>query len=136
MTCDTYGHVVPGGNRQAIDPLDDGNRMETFWTREHVSVPQVIEKIGATRRSRTGDLLITNTIPAKILPTLAYSSEEKSSVRPVAFSCFRMQRTDYTRTQRHFACIQALTEPIIPCQIGSKASKASDLMQIPRLHGI
>jgi|SRR5215510_9419096 len=34
MTCDTYGHLVPGGNRQAVDRLDDGNRMETFWIRE------------------------------------------------------------------------------------------------------
>jgi hypothetical protein len=34
--------------------------METFWSREASTVPQVIEKIGATRRSRTGDLLITN----------------------------------------------------------------------------
>jgi hypothetical protein len=66
MTCDTYGHLVPGGNRQAIDRLDDGNRMETFWTREHVSVPQVIEKIGATRRSRTGDLLITNQLLCRL----------------------------------------------------------------------
>ena len=64
MTCDTYGHLVPGGNRQAVDRLDDGNRMKTFWTRERISVPQVIERIGATRRSRTGDLLITkNTNP-------------------------------------------------------------------------
>jgi hypothetical protein len=38
MTCDTYGHLVPGGNRQAVDRLDDGNRMKTFWTRECVLV--------------------------------------------------------------------------------------------------
>jgi integrase len=60
MTADTYGHLVPGGNRQAVDRLDDGNKMETFWIREASNIPQVIEKIGATRRSRTGDLLITN----------------------------------------------------------------------------
>jgi len=65
MTCDTYGHLVPGGNRQAVDRLDDGNRMETFWTRERIGVPQVMENIGATRRSRTGDLLITNPITKK-----------------------------------------------------------------------
>src|SRR5262245_12418111 len=76
MTCDTCGHLVPGGNRQVVDRLDDGNRMETFWTRERIRVPQVMENIGATRRSRTGDLLITNFIPAKIQPTLADSSEE------------------------------------------------------------
>ena len=60
MTADTYGHLVPGGNRQAVDRLDDGNKMETFWIREASNIPQAIEKIGATRRSRTGDLLITN----------------------------------------------------------------------------
>jgi hypothetical protein len=60
MTCDTYGHLVPGGNRQAVDRLDDGNKMETFWSREASSVPQLIEKAGATRRIRTADLLITN----------------------------------------------------------------------------
>jgi integrase len=60
MTCDTYGHLVPGGNRQAVDRLDDGNKMETFWNREPSSVPQVVEKAGATRRTRTADLLITN----------------------------------------------------------------------------
>jgi integrase len=60
MTADTYGHLVPGGNRQAVDRLDDGNKVETFWSREGSSVPQVLEKAGATRRSRTGDLLITN----------------------------------------------------------------------------
>lgn len=31
MTCDTYGHLFPGGNRQAVHRLDDdGNKMETF----------------------------------------------------------------------------------------------------------
>ncbi len=60
MTCDTYGHLVPGGNRQAVDRLDDGNKMETFWNKDSRSVPQLIEKAGATRRIRTADLLITN----------------------------------------------------------------------------
>src|SRR5262249_11191059 len=80
--------------------------METEWkhfgSAKRIGVPQVMENIGATRRSRTGDLLITNRSPAKIQPTLAYSSEEKSSVRPVAFSCFQLGRTDYTRTQQAF----------------------------------
>jgi hypothetical protein len=40
--------------------------METFWTRERISVPQVAEKIGATRRSRTGDLLITNQLLCRL----------------------------------------------------------------------
>jgi hypothetical protein len=56
--------LVPGGNRQAVDRLDDGNKSETIWTRDRIGVPQVMENIGATRRSRTGDLLITkNTSP-------------------------------------------------------------------------
>jgi hypothetical protein len=66
MTCDTYGHLVPGGNRQAVDRLDDGNRMETFWIRERINAPQVVEKVGATRRSRTGDLLITNQLLCRL----------------------------------------------------------------------
>src|SRR5262245_39207302 len=28
MTCDTYGHLVPGGNRQVVDRLDDGNILD------------------------------------------------------------------------------------------------------------
>jgi hypothetical protein len=43
-------------------------------------------------------------MPAKIQPTLAYSSEEKLSIPLVAFSGFQMEHTDYTRTQRYFAC--------------------------------
>src|SRR5262245_50876770 len=66
MTCDTYGHLVPGGNREAVDRLDDGNRMETFWIRERINAPQVVEKFGATRRSRTGDLLITNQLLCRL----------------------------------------------------------------------
>ena len=66
MTCDTYGHLVPGGSRQAVDRLDDGNRMETFWTRERIRAPRVMENIGATRRSRTGDLLITNQLLCRL----------------------------------------------------------------------
>src|SRR5262249_11923901 len=34
MTCDTYGHLVPGGNRQAVVRLEDGNRMEKFCVGE------------------------------------------------------------------------------------------------------
>jgi len=29
ITVDTYGHLVPGGNRRAVNRLDDGNKMET-----------------------------------------------------------------------------------------------------------
>jgi hypothetical protein len=73
VTVDIYGHLVPGGNRQAVDRLDDASEvpdqfgMETKWKHfgenqapEEKAAFQVIEKTGATRRSRTGDLLITN----------------------------------------------------------------------------
>ena len=70
VTVDIYGHLVPGGNRQAVDRLDDqnGNKMETFQEpageTERQPEPELFEKIaqsvGATRRTRTGDLLITN----------------------------------------------------------------------------
>jgi hypothetical protein len=60
ITVDTYGHLVPGGNRQAVDRLDDdGNILETFAKLQEEEQMQLIENIGATRRSRTGDLLIT-----------------------------------------------------------------------------
>jgi integrase len=73
ITVDTYGHLVPGGNRQAVDKLDDPIinpdqfGMETKWKHfdekqapEEKAALQVLKKSGATRRSRTGDLLITN----------------------------------------------------------------------------
>jgi integrase len=73
ITVDIYGHLIPGGNRQAVDRLDDGSEipdqfgMETKWKHfeskeapEEKAALQVLEKTGATRRSRTGDLLITN----------------------------------------------------------------------------
>ena len=73
VTVDIYGHLVPGGNRQAVDRLDDASEvpdqfgMETKWKHfgenqapEEKAAFQVIEKTGATLRIRTGDLLITN----------------------------------------------------------------------------
>ena len=73
ITVDIYGHLVPGGNRQAVDKLDDAViipdqfGMETKWKHfdenkpsEEKAALQVLEKTGATLRSRTGDLLITN----------------------------------------------------------------------------
>ena len=33
VTVDIYGHLIPGSNRQAVDRLDDGNKMETFRER-------------------------------------------------------------------------------------------------------
>ena len=60
-------------NRQAVDRLDDASEVpdqfgvETKWKHferkelpEEKAALQVFEKTGATRRSRTGDLLITN----------------------------------------------------------------------------
>ena len=73
ITVDIYGHLVPGGNRQAVDKLDDASEipdqfgMETKWKHfgenqvpEEKVALQVLEKAGATRRIRTADLLITN----------------------------------------------------------------------------
>ncbi len=69
VTVDVYGHLVPGGNRQAVDGLDDSDQfgMETKWKHFGQNQPldekqalQLIEKTGATRRIRTADLLITN----------------------------------------------------------------------------
>jgi len=62
VTVDIYGHLVPGGNKQAVDRLDDasGSKMVAKGFLAQSVGQQVPEKIGATRRSRTGDLLITN----------------------------------------------------------------------------
>ena len=70
MTVDIYGHLVPGENRQTVDKLDDGQILLTslLWkqngnilSRNRLSTAlRVLEKTGATRRNRTGDLLITN----------------------------------------------------------------------------
>ena len=53
---------MPGGNRQAVDRLDDadGNILETLTRLVDEEQMQLVENSGATRRSRTGDLLITN----------------------------------------------------------------------------
>src|SRR5262249_35317492 len=74
MTCDTYGHLVPGGNRQAVDRLDDGNINGNIWDFEQlkraqigkIGLENIEENIGATRRSRTGDLLITNQLLCRL----------------------------------------------------------------------
>ena len=73
VTVAIFGHLVPSGNRQAVDKLDDGSEIPDHFYMETklkhfdpIGLPekkaalQVIEKTGATRRSRTGDLLITN----------------------------------------------------------------------------
>ena len=66
VTIDVYGRSIPGGNRQAMDRLDDGNNLETFESGEKEEEMQVSEKFGATRRSRTGDLLITNQLLCRL----------------------------------------------------------------------
>ena len=58
VTVDTYGHLVPGGNRQAVDKLDDGSEIpdqfgvETKWKHfeskvapEEKAALQVLEKL-------------------------------------------------------------------------------------------
>jgi len=41
ITVDTYGHLVPGGNRQAVDKLDVSDQigMETKWKHFHKNEP-------------------------------------------------------------------------------------------------
>jgi hypothetical protein len=63
---------------------------------------QVIERFGGPPETRTPDPLIKSPFTVRIQPTLAYSSEENLSVPLFAFSGFRMERTDYTRTQLCF----------------------------------
>jgi integrase len=72
VTVDIYGHLVPGGNKRAVDRLDDvswGSRSSKMVANGNLAQTadqlgqQAVEsskEIGATRRSRTGDLLITN----------------------------------------------------------------------------
>ena len=54
VTADTYGHLVPGGNRQAVDRLDDPdlnsdpnseNRMETFGGKPSVEENAMLQVI-------------------------------------------------------------------------------------------
>ena len=61
VTVDIYGHLVPGGNKQAVDRLDDasGSKMVAKRFLAQSVGQQVSEMIGATLRTRTGDLLIT-----------------------------------------------------------------------------
>ena len=73
VTVDIYGHLVPGGNKRAVDRLDDtawkqfavsakkrGSKMVADDRDDDLEPVQLPEKTGATRRTRTGDLLITN----------------------------------------------------------------------------
>ena len=63
LTVDTYGKWLPRGNKAAVDRLDDhqnGSKVVANGGGSTRSAPQVPEKKEATRRNRTGDLLITN----------------------------------------------------------------------------
>jgi integrase len=62
LTVDTYGKWLPRGNKAAVDRLDDpsGSKVVAEAGRRTGQGAQVPEKERATRRSRTGDLLITN----------------------------------------------------------------------------
>ncbi len=98
-----YGRFIRDDGNAPLRALLEGQTEtlgETVEGNDGVKDSEVAEKIGATRRSRTGDLLITNPIPAKTQPTLAYCSEGRPHVSTVAFGGFRIEHTDYTRTQR------------------------------------
>src|SRR2546426_4251913 len=62
LTVDTYGKWLPMGNKAAVDGLDapSGSKVVATAGQETDSASQVADFEGATRRSRTGDLLITN----------------------------------------------------------------------------
>ena len=73
ITVDVYGHLVPGGNARQWTGSTTAQKFLTnlVWKQNgnvvmEIRLPRkkrpckVIEKTGATRRSRTGDLLITN----------------------------------------------------------------------------
>jgi len=80
ITVDIYGHLVPGGNRHAVDRLDEGSEipdqfgMETKWKhfdenqdpKEKVGL-QAVENYGAARGVRIDDPLIGPYLPAKLL---------------------------------------------------------------------
>jgi hypothetical protein len=63
LTVDTYGKWLPRGNKAAVDRLDDhasGSKVVANGAGSSSGAPQVPEKTEATRRNRTGDLLIAN----------------------------------------------------------------------------
>ena len=78
LTVDTYGKWLPRGNKAAVDRLDDqnGSKLVANGGSSPEGDVQVPETIEATRRNRTGDLLITNqysrfsTIPRVAPPCL------------------------------------------------------------------
>jgi Phage integrase family len=62
LTVDTYGKWLPMGNNAAVDGLDDpsGSKVVATAGKEAADASQVTNSSRATRRSRTGDLPITN----------------------------------------------------------------------------
>jgi metallophosphoesterase superfamily enzyme len=78
VTVDIYGHLVPGGNEHAVDRLHDvssgsrGSKMvangDLAQTADQLGQQTVenMREFGATRRSRTGDLLITNQLLCRL----------------------------------------------------------------------
>ena len=63
ITVDTYGHLVPGGNRAAVDRLDDAQPSATPAQPDDVSeglkLPQVV---GGPPGDRTRDTLIKSQV--------------------------------------------------------------------------
>jgi integrase len=48
LTVDTYGHLVPGGNKQAVDRLDEA----TIRNPDATSLPEPLGSIAASKRNR------------------------------------------------------------------------------------
>jgi site-specific recombinase XerC len=64
ITVDTYGHLVPGGNRAAVDRLDDETQPDATQAQpdgvlEGVELPQVV---GGPPGDRTRDTLIKSQV--------------------------------------------------------------------------
>jgi Phage integrase family len=62
LTVDTYGKWLPMGNKAAVDALDSpsGSKVVANASQADVGDEKTQGNPRATRRSRTGDLLITN----------------------------------------------------------------------------
>ncbi len=62
LTVDTYGKWLPMGNKAAVDGLDipSGSKVVATAGQDEADAPQTTDLPRATRRNRTGDLLITN----------------------------------------------------------------------------
>ena len=64
ITVDIYGHLVPGGNRAAVDRLDDDAQPDATPAQpdvesEGLEYPQVV---GGPRKDRTCDTLIKSQV--------------------------------------------------------------------------